>query len=240
MLPSFRQKELEKFVRQLGLSDLARVDWELLDLALTHATVSSDRNNEQLEFVGDGVLRLAIARFLWDNYRHVSVGEFTAIRSVLASDRVLADIADSYGLDRFLMVGSSTAKEKAGYRSRLADGLEAIIAALYLSTESLDLVRPWIEPRFAKIATETLSDPARLNYKAALQEWTQGHYKTLPEYRVCERNTEYNSSDRFSASVWLRDRCLGEGTGRSIKAAEQAAARSAFLSFAESENASQD
>ncbi|HEY9654309.1 MAG TPA: putative dsRNA-binding protein, partial [Crinalium sp.] len=70
--------------------------------------------------------------------------------------------------------------------------------------------------------------PARQNYKAALQEWSQGHYKLLPEYRVVQGEQAEDNSQRFKAEVWVRGECLGEGSGRSIKAAEQAAAQAAF------------
>ncbi|MBF2008971.1 MAG: ribonuclease III, partial [Chlorogloeopsis fritschii C42_A2020_084] len=71
-------------------------------------------------------------------------------------------------------------------------------------------------------------DPARLNYKAALQEWTQANFKVLPEYRVVEISQPQTNQDRFIAQVWLHGQKLGEGKGRSIKAAEQAAAKVAF------------
>ncbi|MFM6207922.1 putative dsRNA-binding protein, partial [Planktothrix sp.] len=74
-------------------------------------------------------------------------------------------------------------------------------------------------------------DPARKNYKAALQEWTQSHHKILPEYKVQQNRQIHNDDERFTATVWLQGRQLGEGTGRSIKSAEQAAAQVAFLSL---------
>ena len=73
------------------------------------------------------------------------------------------------------------------------------------------------------------SDPARENYKDALQEWTQGKYKILPEYKVSENSKPSTIKHRFVAEVWLRDRFLGKGLGRSKKAAEQAAAKEAFF-----------
>jgi ribonuclease III len=224
-----RQKELEKLIQKLGLPDRTAVNWELLDLALTHPTASAGANYEQLEFIGDAVVRLAAAEFLWQAYPDSAVGEFAAIRSVLVSDRILAQIAQSYGFDRYLIVSNSAAGDKAGSQSRLADALEAVLAALYLTTQTLELVRPWLDSHFQTFTEQIRRDPARQNYKAALQEWTQAQYKILPEYRVRETNPIHGDIARFSAEVWLLDRCLGRGTGPSIKAAEQAAARDAFL-----------
>lgn len=230
-----RQQQLQKLTQKLGLPEGVQVLWELLDLALTHPTASPNANYEQLEFVGDAVVRLAAAEFLLETYPNCSVGEFAAIRSVLVSDRTLANIAESYGLQRYLLVSASAAGDAAGCESRLADSLEAVLAALYLSTHNLDLVRPWLDSHFLQRAAEIRTDPARQNYKAALQEWTQARYKALPVYRVEETKQVHGDAHRFTAAVSLDGRRLGEGTGRSIKAAEQAAAREAFLSLSQGE-----
>jgi len=226
-----RQKQLQALVQKLGLSDSSPIQWELLDRALIHPTVSRTDNYEQLEFLGDAVVRLAAAEFLLTHYPHLPVGEFSAIRSILVSDRVLSRIGSSYHLERYLLVGGSAVNDELGRISRLAESLEAILGVLYLSTQSLSLIRPWLDPHFKQLVPEIYNDPARQNYKAALQEWTQGHYKQLPEYRVIERNVTARGQDRFVAEVWLQGQCLGQGSGRSIKAAEQAAAQVACESI---------
>jgi ribonuclease-3 len=172
---------------------------------------------------------MAASEFLWEVYPDCSVGEFSAIRKVLVSDRTLARIADSYGLDRYLLISESAAGDKAGLTSRLADAFEAVLGALYLSTHTLELVRPWLDSHFKQLASEIRTDPAYQNYKDALQEWTQGHYQILPEYRVQETRRIHGDPERFTAEVWLQGRRLGQGKGHSKKAAEQAAAREAFL-----------
>ena len=226
-----RQKQLQSLVNRLGLPAQAPVKWQLLDLALTHPTVSTEANYEQLEFMGDAVVRLVAAEVLWETYPNCPVGEYAAIRSVLVSDRILAQLADEYGFELYLLVAGSATGDKAGQETRLADAFEAVLGALYLSTHSMELVRPWLDPHFKKLAAQIRSDPARLNYKAALQEWTQAHFKVLPEYRVQESPQPHGALERFTAEVWLQGRRLGGGTGRSIKAAEQVAAQVAFLAL---------
>ena len=226
-----RQKQLQSLVNRLGLPTQAPVKWRLLDLALTHPTVSAEANYEQLEFMGDAVVRLVAAEVLWETYPDCPVGEYAAIRSVLVSDRILAQLADEYGFELYLLVAGSATGDKAGQETRLADAFEAVLGALYLSTHSMELVRPWLDPHFKKLAAQIRSDPARLNYKAALQEWTQAHFKVLPEYRVQESPQPHGALERFTAEVWLQGRRLGGGTGRSIKAAEQVAAQVAFLAL---------
>lgn len=225
---SRRGRELRKMVERLGLTDTTTIDWNLLDLALTHPSASSLANYQQLEFVGDAVVRLAASELLLETYPEAPVGDFAAIRSILVSDRVLAEFAESYGMDRFLLMAGSAAKNKAGARSRLADTFEAVLGALYLSTHSMNLIRPWLDPILKQKADQIRQDPARQNYKDALQEWTQAHYKVLPHYQVEETGRGYDDPERFTAYVWLKDRFLSQGKGRSKKAAQQAAAQSAY------------
>ncbi|MDB9312908.1 ribonuclease III [Spirulina sp. CS-785/01] len=225
-----RQKELKSLIEKLGLPANSPVDWGLLDLALTHSSADRKQNYEQLEFVGDAVVRLAASEVLLETYPNAPVGEFTAIRSVLVSDRSLAALGDNYGLDRYLKVAGGAVTDRNGRQSRLADAFEAVLGALYLSTHSMDLVRSWLDSVLLSHAKKVRQDPAFYNYKDALQEWSQGQYKIRPEYRVYETENNHNPTERFTAEVWLRDRYLGTGIGQSKKAAEQAAAKVAYLS----------
>lgn len=237
-----RKKQLQKFIQKLGLSVTEPVNWSMLNLALTHPSISSTDNYEQLEFVGDSVVRLISAELLMEIYPHEPVGEFAAIRSILVSDRILAELAESYGIEPYLLIGSNATGNPIGRQSWLADAFEAVLGALYLSTHNMSLIRPWLDSALKTKAAEVRNDPARFNYKDALQEWTQKKYKVLPEYRVRE-NKQFKSSahsnkisihaDRFLAEVWLQGRCLGKGYGRSKKASEQAAAKEAFIAISD-------
>lgn len=238
-----RHKQLQKFIQKLGLPATAPVNWSLLNLALTHPSISRTDNYEQLEFVGDSVVRLVSAELLLETYPQEPVGEFAAIRSILVSDRVLAELADYYGVEPYLLIGNNATGNPAGRQSWLADAFEAVLGALYLSTHNMDLIRPWLDQSLKTRGAEVLNDPARFNYKDALQEWTQRKYKILPEYRVKENKPFISSKvgktktilsgqiNRFMAEVWLEDRQLGKGYGRSKKASEQAAAKEAFLAI---------
>lgn len=200
------------------------VNWELLDQALIHASVAPDRNNERLEFLGDSVLRLATAEFLMEKYPSASVGELTMVRSHLVSDQTLTQIAETLGLEKYLQVSSAAAGDQAARPKRLADAMEAILAVLYLSKGDLQLVRPWLDPHLAALASKLIENPEVHNPKTALQELTQKDYKVLPEYRTQEISTNHGDPERFRSEVWLCDRYLGAGIGASRKAAEQAAA----------------
>ena len=226
-----RKQQLQKLIIKLGLPATAPVNWNLLDLALIHPSISTIHNYEQLEFVGDAVIRLVAAEVLLETYPRDRVGEFAAIRSIMVSDRVLADLAQRYGIEPYLIIGTNATGNPTGRQSWLADAFEAVLGALYLSTHNMELVRPWLDDALLAKAQEVRNDPARQNYKDALQEWTQGQHKVLPIYKVIENPNFQTSQTRFTAQVWLGDRLLGKGLGGSKKRAEQAAAKKAFLSL---------
>ncbi|MEM6450733.1 MAG: ribonuclease III [Cyanobacteria bacterium P01_D01_bin.105] len=205
-----------------------QVNAELIALALVDISSSAERNNEKLEFLGDAALRLAAAEFLMERYPQMVLGEMSAIRSQLVSDRTLATIAKHYQLSQYLQLSRSAQGDKAGTDSRLADAVEAILGALYLSTHNLSLIRPWLDVHLEQLTQSLRTDPARQNYKAALQELTQLHYKSLPTYTSAEISQVHGDTERFHAQAWFQGKLLGEGKGRSIKLAEQAAAKLAY------------
>jgi ribonuclease-3 len=223
-----RQKQLQQLIAKLGLPNSSPVNWSLLDLALTHPTISPTANYERLEFVGDAVIRLTTSEFLYATYPTASEGELSALRGILVSDRCLAKIADRYGLERYLLMANSAIGDKIGQENRLAAAFEALLAALYLSTHTLQLIRPWLDAHLQELAESIRQDPALHNYKGALQGLTQTHYQVLPEYRVSEVGQGHGDAERFVAEVWVLGKRWGQGTGQSKKAAEQAAAQEAF------------
>lgn len=149
-----RQTQLKALLRRLGLTDNTPVDWNLVDLALTHASQSPEQNYQQLEFVGDAVVRLASAEVLMKHYPQTSVGEMSALRAILVSDRTLAGWGELYGLDRFLWITPAVLADKNGRVSLMADSFEALLGALYLSVGDLSLIRPWLSEHLLAKATE--------------------------------------------------------------------------------------
>jgi ribonuclease III len=226
-----RQKQLKQLIQKLGLPEQAPVNWHLLDLALVDPTASAEANYQRLEFVGDAVVKLAAAEFLFATYPKTAEGELSAIRSILVSDRTLAEIASGYGLDRYLVMAHSASLDRIGRETRLAAAFEALLAALYLSTHNFSLIHDWLDAHWQQYAEVIRRDPTLQNYKGALQALTQGRYQVLPEYRITEVGQTYGDAERFVAEVWVQGRCWGQGKGQSKKAAEQAAAQAAFLAL---------
>ena len=225
-----RQRQLSKLVSKLGLTDTSAINWALLDRALTHPTFSS-QHYEQLEFVGDAVLRLAASEILLNAYPHMTEGELSGVRAVVVSDRILAQIATRYNLDRYILMGASARCDTSGKETRLAAAFEALLAALYLSTRNFSLIDSWFNDCLRTFADIVQQDPALQNYKGALQRLTQARYRQLPEYQVSEVGTAHGDKERFLAEVWLQGKQWGQGKGQSKKAAEQVAAQAALTAL---------
>jgi ribonuclease III len=232
MIDPRRQKELNRLLARLGINsspliDWQQFDWQMLDLSLIHPSYSTTRNNDRLEFIGDSVLRMAATLWLQENYAESKVGELAALRSHLVSDRTIAEIASAYDLDSFLLMSNSARNDTKALQTRLAAALEALLAALYLSTLNFSLIRSWLDLHLEQAAHKLLTEPSLGNYKVALQELTQARWKLLPDYQVINRPSDRPSANRedlFTVEVWFQDRCWGQGQGKSIKAAQQAAA----------------
>ncbi|PZV09983.1 MAG: ribonuclease III [Leptolyngbya sp.] len=223
-LPPSRQRQLEQWVQKSDLPTAGATNWVRLDQALTHKSVDATYNYEQLELLGDAVLRLAATECLQENFPSASVGELSAVRSVLISDRTLAQLAQELDLAPYLTVAPGM---KVG-PTHLADALEAVVAVLYLEIHTLRLVRTWLDHALLRLAAVVRQDPARQNYKVALQELTQAHSKTLPLYRTVEQQPVDGDPQRYASTVWFRETCWGSGHGPTKKQAEQAAAAAAY------------
>lgn len=223
-----RRLALQQLALRLGLSesDLPRINWSLLHQALIHpsyaADVGSNQDNDRLEFLGDEILRFITAEFLYRTYPNEVVGQLTAVRSVLVSDKVLAEWAAQSNLGKELLVSKGTLQEGRGENTRLADGFEAVIGALYLSTGNIDLIFPWLQPKLANLTTTVLADPVKGNYIGALQESTQKLFQCLPDYVL------FGAEAPFTCEVRIQGKLYGTGEGKSKKAAQQAAAQIAF------------
>jgi ribonuclease III len=151
-----RQRELVRLLERMGLeqSTLERVnpdgfDWLLIDQALVHPSFSATYNNDQLEFVGDSVLRLSVSLFLKEHYGDRKVGDLAALRSHLVSDKTLAEIASFYELQKYVVVSNAARNDSQALRSLLADALEALMAALYIATSDLAYIRKWLDPHMS-------------------------------------------------------------------------------------------
>ena len=239
MTPARRQ-QLLAFLRQLGLDPRPLDSGEPAALgpieeALSHSSAGLGRNHERLEFLGDAVLRLAAAEFLQRQAPALSVGQCSALRAQLVSDRWLAELGDRINLAAVLHLGSMAASDRAGRATVLAETCEALVGGLYEAwggdRGGLAPVHTWLDPYWQQATAELLADPHRHNWKSALQEWSQGAGRGLPLYRCEERSRSHGDPRRFHCRVSLGAHDLGEGWGGSRREAEQEAARHALATL---------
>ena len=195
----------------------------LLRAALTHRSAGG-ANNERLEFLGDAVLGMLIAETVYGGPPRADEGDLSRLRASLVNARTLAAVASELGLGEALTLGAGELKS-GGFRreSILADALEALIGAVYLDG-GLEAARAVVAARFATRLAQ-LPDPATLkDPKTRLQEQLQQQGLALPDYAVVEISGA-DHAQTFRVRCGVASRALeAEGSGRSRREAEQAAA----------------
>lgn len=224
---------LQELLIRLGLQQPAdEAALQPLRTALTHTSAGLEVNHEELEFLGDAVLRLACAEFLEEHNPKLSVGERSAFRAQLVSDRWLAELAAELQLDGLIKQGSATAADTTARATVRAECCEALVGAVYLAWGGADgglhAVRQWLDPQWQRSCLELASDPHRHNWKSALQELTQAQQAGLPSYATTEENSNHGDQRRFRSVVSVNAKEKGCGWGPSRRLAEQDAAREAL------------
>jgi ribonuclease-3 len=209
-----------------------------IDEALCHSSLGESRNHERLEFLGDAVLRLAATEFLRREHPSLRVGEQSALRGHLVSDRWLASLAQTTGLDAVLRLGPMAGGDVAGRATVMAECAEALLGGIYLAwggaKGGLEPLIAWLSPHWRQTASAVLADPHRENWKSALQEWSQRQGLGLPHYSCEERSLAHGDPRRFFCVVSIQggvSRPEGKGWGGSRRQAEQAAARDCLRSI---------
>lgn len=202
----------------------------LLEKALTHRSYANEQglegHYERLEFLGDAVLGLVTADWLFRRYPKRPEGQLTLHKSSLVSSRSLASYARKIELGRALRLG--VGEERSGGRAKsslLADSLEAVFGALFLDG-GLAAAQPVIERFLETQAAEQMKRKAQ-DFKTQLQELTQARGWDLPEYRLGQESGP-DHDKRFRLECYIRGELAGVGEGKSKKVAQQAAAEAAL------------
>ena len=228
------QPPLEQLWDELNqsLNALKQQDLAVLQEALTHTSSGLSPHHEQLEFLGDAVLRLTASEFIASAYPRLPVGERSSLRAQLVSDRWLAELGSTIEIERWWQIGPKANGDAIAAATIRAELSEALIGAVY-RINGLKAVQQWLTPHWQSSAEAVLSDPHRGNYKSALQEWSQGQELGLPIYRSDEMNQGHGDPRRFRCTVSLPPQLQAEGWGRSRREAEQQAARAALGQLAD-------
>lgn len=210
------------------------VEGSLLELALTHRSFAFESggvpDNERLEFLGDAVLGLVVTDELYRRHPDRSEGDLARMRASVVNARSLAEVAEQLGLGECLRLGRG--EESSGGRQKpsiLADALEAVIGATYLSSD-IDTVRTVLLIWFAQLLDRAGGLGAGLDWKTSLQELASERGWTAPTYVVTSTGPDH--AKVFDAQVLVAGEVAGEGSGTAKKHAEQEAARRAYESLA--------
>jgi len=227
------------------LSELEKIlaysftDLSLLKRAVTHRSWAHEQvapgnegearrlHNEAFEFVGDSVLGLIVADYLFQSYPDVTEGELSRMKHRLVSAPTLARASERLGVGQFLRVGRG--EEKSGGRRKralLADAFEAVLAAIFLDgglTAATDFVHHALGDELERVDPEVA---AAADYKTLLQERLQAEHQTVPQYNVIEATGPPHRRMFHVELSWDGGSVRAEG--RTIKAAETVAARLAL------------
>ena len=203
----------------------------LLQNALAHSSYANERwhnslqSNERLEFLGDSILGMTVADYLYRNFPDRLEGELTRMRADMVCERSLAKIAHQIGLGEYLLLGKG--EEQGGGRNRdsiLADAVESVIAACYLDggmDAAVGFIRRYV---LNNVPVERMK---HVDYKTALQELVQQKRNQTMVYRLTgESGPDHDK--KFCVELTLNGEVVGTGIGTSKKRAEQDAARAAL------------
>ena len=208
----------------------------LLNNALTHSSYANETkeegitSNERLEFLGDSVLGVAAARYLYALEPSLPEGKMTRLRAELVCEQSLYGVACDIDLGRYLRMGKGEVKNGGRQRvSILADAVEAVIAAMYLDG-GFEVADGFIKANI--LNPESIKAHHSVDYKTELQELVQQKAGQVLTY-IPAGETGPDHDKLFLAKVSLNGEVVGEGQGRTKKEAEQAAACVALKKLSE-------
>ena len=202
----------------------------LLENALTHSSCANEsrgrlNSNERLEFLGDSILGMVVADYLYRTHPDLPEGELTRTRASLVCEESLVEVAKLWNLGAYLRLGGVVVSGGGRTRPSIqADAVEAVLAAVYLDGgigSARKIIQHFILSREAAVVH------AGRDYKTALQELVQRESGQVLKY--CLTGEEGPDHDkRFFVTVELNGKPVGSGQGHSKKLAEQMAAKAAF------------
>ena len=204
---------------------------ELLGQALTHRSHGSP-HNERLEFLGDSVLNCIVATLLFERFAHLREGDLSRQRASLVKQDTLADLAQALQLGDLLRLGEGELKS-GGFRrpSILADGLEAVIGAVYLDGGFAN-ARRVVENLYQPLLIQVDPRASAKDAKTELQERLQARKLPLPQYVLVGTRGEAHAQE-FDVECSIPSLGIkSSGSGSSRRNAEQAAARGAIQTMA--------
>ena len=225
----------------LGFSEKIGYNYKnisILKTALTHSSYSNEMKskgiksecNERLEFLGDSVLSLITSEYIYSKLKDYKEGELTRLRASIVCEDSLFRFADSIGLGDALFLGNGEIVSNGRHRkSILADAFEAVLGSVFLDG-GLNAAKKFLFKFIKKPIEDIVSDGEIKDYKSLLQQIIQQNNGEILEY-VLISETGPAHEKVFEVHAVLNNNIVGEGTGKSKKAAEQTAAKEALSLF---------
>jgi ribonuclease III len=215
-----------------------RLGWDfadkaLLERALTHRSFANENetlsggDNERLEFLGDAVLQLIISDMLMRRFPDYTEGQLSRLRASVVNENPLAELSRRFKIGECLLLGKG--EEASGGRmkpSLLANALESVIAAMFID-RGFERTAAFLSAIFEPFVNEGDADTACFDYKTSLQEESMSLFKTLPRYGVISE-TGPDHDKVFETGLYIAERLIATGSGKSKKEAEKAAAKTAL------------
>lgn len=222
------QKKIDELEKHLGYTFTTK---QLLITSFIHRSYVNENkqvseHNERLEFLGDSVLGLIIAEYLFAKLPNTPEGELSYLRSRLVEATACAHYAEILNLKRYLIMGKGERTNAGrGRDSILSDLFEAIVGAIYIDG-GFEAARNFIFSKLQEAFDEILKTPIQ-NWKALLQDYSQKKFQKPPHYRlVSESGPDHNKV--FEIAVSVNEEEVGFGQGESKKEAQQQAAKDAI------------
>lgn len=188
---------------------------------------NDDKSNERLEFLGDSVLSLIVAEYLYENFPDEDEGFLTKIRAKLVNRIALSDAAEEIGLAKFILINPNLTNTFArASKTVLSDAFEALVGAVYLD-HGLDVCKKFIYRVLIIPLTKDGDYLIDENYKSQLLEYAQANRFDVPNYMVIEEQGPQHDRT-FTVKVTVGVDYFGIGIGKNKKTAEQNAAKSAL------------
>ena len=225
-------KKFEEFAQKMGV---VFNDIGLLRTACTHRSYLNENkgagleHNERLEFLGDAVLELIITYFLFKKYPKKNEGDLTSYRAALVNTVSLSRVAESLGVNDYMLLSRGEEKDKGRARSIiLADSVEAIIGAIYID-QGYSAAANFVSRHLLEVIDidEIVSKKLWLDAKSRFQERVQEMTNFTPAYKTL-KETGPDHDKQFTLGVFLGDVQIASGSGPSKQEAEQKAAEKAL------------
>jgi ribonuclease-3 len=213
-----------------SIASIVFVDKHLLRTAFTHRSYINENkgtlleHNERLEFLGDAVLELIVTDFLYRKYPDRTEGDLTSYRSALVNAVTLSSVAAGIRMNDFLLLSKGEAKDVGRARQYiLANTFEAVVGAIYLDS-GYDAAKTFIAKNLFHLVDEIVERRLWQDPKSHFQEKAQEKVGITPSYKTLrEEGPDHNRI--FTIGLYLGEKLVTEGRGKSKQEAEQEAAR---------------